>query len=233
MIASGEPTAVLVHGLWHGSWAWDAVRAALAARGVESVAPDLPLTTLADDAAVLRGVLEDLPGPVVLVGHSYGGAVVTAAGDHPAVRNIVFLAAFALTEAESISRVAPDAAVPPTRLGEALRFSADGNQVLLDPAAGRQIIYGGTPEPVATAALARLRPVGRALFSARPKGVAWRTRRAVYAICTADECVAPELQRIMAARCEDQVEWDSDHSPAAGHPELVADLVTAEVASAR
>ena len=225
-------TAVLVHGLWHGGWAWDAVRDALAARGLDAVAPDLPMTTLADDAAVLRSVLDDLPGPALLVGHSYGGAVVTAAGEHPAVRGLVYLAAFALTETESISRVAPEAAVPATRLGDALLFSADGTQVLLDPEAGRQLLYSRTPDPVATAALARLRPVGRALFSGRPDAVAWRDRRATYAVCSADECVAPDLQRIMAARCDVQVEWDSDHSPPAGHPDLVADLIAGELASA-
>ena len=225
-------TAVLVHGLWHGGWAWEAVRDALAARGLDTVAPDLPMTTLAEDAAVLRSVLDDLSGPALLVGHSYGGAVVTAAGAHPAVHGLVYLAAFALTETESISRVAPDVAIPPTRLGDALRFSADGTRVLLDPEAGRQIIYGGTPDAVATAALARMRPVGRALFSGRPNAVAWRDRRAVYAVCTADECVAPDLQRIMAARCDEQVEWDSDHSPPASHPDLVAELIAAEVASA-
>jgi pimeloyl-ACP methyl ester carboxylesterase len=227
------PTAVLVHGLWHGGWAWDAVRAHLAGRGVDAVAPDLPMRTLAEDTAVLRGVLDDLPGPAVLVGHSYGGAVVTAAGDHPAVRSVVYVAAFALEETESISRVAPDVEIAPTRLGDALRFSDDGTQVLLDPVPGRQVLYGGTPEPVATAALARLRPVGRAVFSARPDAVAWRHRRAVYAICTGDECVAPELQRLMAARCDEHLAWDSDHSPAASHPELVADLTAREVGSAR
>ena len=225
-------TAVLVHGLWHGGWAWDAVRHELAARGLDAVAPDLPMTTLADDTAVLRSALDGLPGPALLVGHSYGGAVVTAAGGHPAVRGLVYLAAFALTETESISRVAPEAGIAPTRLGDALRFSADGTQVLIDPEAGRQVLYGGTADAVATAALARLRPVGRALFSGRPQAAAWRDRRAAYAVCAADECVAPDLQRIMATRCDVRVEWDSDHSPPASHPDLVADLIVGEIASA-
>jgi pimeloyl-ACP methyl ester carboxylesterase len=223
-------TAILVHGLWHGGWAWDAVRDLLAERGVASVAPDLPLTSLAADVAAVDAVLDVVPGPAVLVGHSYGGAVVTAAGDAANVAALVFVAGFALQESESISRTAPDAGVPPTRLGEAVRFSADGAEVLLDPELGREVLYNGTPAPVADAALSRLRPVARGLFSARPQVAAWRQRRSVYAICTDDACVAPDLQRVMAARLDEQVEWDSDHSAPSSHPDLVADLVARVVA---
>lgn len=222
-------TAVLVHGLWYGGWSWDAVRAALGRRGIESSAPDLPMRSLDGDAAVVTAVLDSLDGPAVLVGHSYGGAVITAAGAHPRVRALVYVAAFALAQGESISRVAPETPIPATGLAAALRFSDDGSEVRLDPVTGRAVLYNATPEPVAAAALARTRPVARALFSARPATVAWRERRAVYAICARDACVAPDLQRLMAARLDEQVTWDSDHSAPAGHPDLVADLVAREV----
>src|SRR3974390_2057450 len=97
-------TAVLVHGAWHGGWCWDRVVPGLRARGVRAMAPDMPghgadaepLTDLHGDAARIREVVEDIDDDVVLVGHSYGGAVISEAGDHPAVRQMVFVAAFAL-----------------------------------------------------------------------------------------------------------------------------------------
>ena len=230
-MSAALPTAVLVHGLWHGPDAWDAVRTGLDARGIDSVAVELPMQSLDGDAAVVRSAL-DAAGPAVLVGHSYGGAVITVAGEHPAVRALAYIAAFVLDATESISRVAPEADVPATDLGSALRFSDDGAQVLLDPHRGRAILYGDTPAEIADTALSRLRPVSRALFSARPAATAWRRRPGVYAICTLDRCVAPDLQRIMAARVGEQIEWRSDHSPAAAHPDLVADLVERQVRAA-
>ena len=90
-----EVGAVLVHGLWHGAWAWDGVRARLEAAGVPSAAVELPMTSLEDDVAATVAELDRFGKPAVLVGHSYGGAVVTAAGEHPHVRHLLYLAAFA------------------------------------------------------------------------------------------------------------------------------------------
>ncbi len=142
------PVAVLVHGLWHGAWCWDAVRAALIGRGVDSV-------------AATRAVLDARGRPVVLVGHSYGGAVVTAAGVHPPVHELVYVAAHQLDEGESVNRTRY-AELPGTRLGEALPVS--GDTVDLDPVIGPRLLYGEAPTAVAVAATARLRPVHRSVF---------------------------------------------------------------------
>ncbi len=222
---------VLVHGLWHGAWAWQAVRERLDARGVASRAVELPMRTLQGDAETVRSVLDAASGEVLLVGHSYGGAVVTAAGEHPAVTRLLYLAAFALTEDESIARVAPDLALPDTELPAAMRFSADGDEVSVDPQYARALLYPDAPAEVARDALARLRPVGRALFRGRPAAVAWRARPATYVVCAEDRTVAPALQRVMAARCDDVREWPGGHSPAASRPDEVAELV-AELAAA-
>ena len=119
------PGAVFVHGLWHGAWCWDDVRAALDERGIESAAVELPLTGLAADVRATRDALDAFGRPAVLVGHSYGGAVVTAAGTHPSVRELVYVAAYQLDEGESVSRPGPVAELPDTRLGEALRVTGD------------------------------------------------------------------------------------------------------------
>src|SRR5438128_1156801 len=115
--------------MWHGRWAWDPVRPLLSDAGVSSVAAELPMTSLAEDVAAVRRLLDAAREPVVLAGHSYGGAVITAAGAHPAVSQLVYLAAFALDEGESVSRVLPTLGIAPTRLSEALRLSDDGRAV--------------------------------------------------------------------------------------------------------
>lgn len=216
---------LLVHGLWHGAWSWDAVVAQLRERGVSAAAVDLPMQTLEGDTAVVRDALDGAERPVVLAGHSYGGAVVTAAGDHPAVAHLVYIAAFALNENESISRVAPEQAIPDTELAAAMRLSADRSTVEIDPLLASGLLYHRTPDPVVHDALKRLRPVNRGLFSARPGVVAWRTKPATYVVCADDRTVAPPLQRIMAERVADRREWDSDHSPPASRPDDVAALL--------
>ena len=221
------PVAVLVHGLWHGGWCWEAVRAGLTGRGVDSVAVELPLTDLASDVQVTREALDRVGRPAVLVGHSYGGAVVTEAGAHPLVRELVYLAAYQLDEGESVSRPGAVRELPDTRLGEAMRVS-DG-EVALDPDLGRQLLYPDAAADVAAAAVARLRPVGRTVFRGVPGRIAWRTVPSTYVVCTQDEVVHPERQRAMARRATRTVEWACGHSPTATRPAAVADLVAERV----
>jgi pimeloyl-ACP methyl ester carboxylesterase len=228
---STSPGAVLVHGLWHGAWCWDAVRAALDERGVDSLAVDLPLTDLAADTRVTREALDRFGRPAVLVGHSYGGAVVTGAGAHPLVRELVYVAAFQLDDGESVSRTRAGEGLPDTRLGEAMRIS--GDEVGLDPSLGPHLLYGDAPADVAAAAAARLRPVHRTVFRGVPEAIAWRTVPSTYVVCTADQAVHPELQRAMARRATRTVEWPSGHSPAASRPEQLADLIAERVAAVR
>lgn len=222
------PVGVLVHGLWHGPWCWDAVRAALADRGVDSVAVDLPLTDLPADTAAVRDALDAAGRAAVLVGHSYGGAVITAAGVHPLVAELVYVAAFQLDEGESVSRTG-FGDLPDTRLGEAMLVS--GEEVDLDPVLGPRLLYADAPADVAVAATARLRPVGRPVFRGRPEAIAWRHVPSTYAVCAQDEVVHPERQRAMAARATRVVEWPCGHSPQATRPGAVADLVAARVAA--
>lgn len=217
---------LLVHGLWHGAWAWDAVAAGLRDRGVPVRALDLPMRTLDGDAAVVRDALDTAAGPVVLAGHSYGGAVITAAGDHPAVGRLVYLAAFALTETESISRVAPGEYTRPSDGPDpaAGMFVVDGEDVHMNAELAADVLYPGNQAAAAEAAR-RVRPVGRALFSARPPAAAWRTRPATYVVCADDRMVDPALQRIMAARCATVLEWPGDHSPQVSRPGDVVELL--------
>lgn len=217
-------TVALVHGLWHGAWSWDGVRRLLDDAGVPSAAVELPMTGLADDVATTRRVLDGVTGPVLLVGHSYGGAVVTEAGLHPAVRHLAYVAAMQLAEGESISRVLPELEIPPTRLAEALRFSPDGSTIDLDPVRGPDLVYGPDADPALVAgALPRLRPVARRVFRDVPGAAAWRQRPSDHVVCTEDRTVHPDLQRAMAARgSARRHEWACGHSPQLTEPGRVA-----------
>jgi pimeloyl-ACP methyl ester carboxylesterase len=225
-------TVVLVHGLWHDEWAWDQVRLGLTSRGVPSEAVHLPLTELKVDVAAATALVDSIDGSIVLVGHSYGGAVITGAGEHPKVRRLVYFAGFALSETESIGRTLPELDIPATALGDALRFSADGSQVAIDPDDARALLYPDVPTELADAAIGRLRPVGRALFSARPPAVAWRSRPSTYVISEQDLVVHPDLQRAMAQRTSDRLTWECGHSALASRPDEVAELLAGLARSA-
>jgi pimeloyl-ACP methyl ester carboxylesterase len=183
------------------------------------------------DAAVVRAVLDDLDD-AVLVGHSYGGAVVTEAGAHPNVRHLVYLAAFALTENESLFAAGTDDA-DTARLdhtgrpdvGGALRTVTEGTTVVA-PEAAQELLYNCCPDDVAADAIRRLTPQAMVTFGQSPTAVAWRDRPSTYAVCTEDNAVHPGLQQILARRAGRTVEWPADHSPFLSRPDLVADLLT-------
>jgi pimeloyl-ACP methyl ester carboxylesterase len=177
----GRPI-VLVHGAWHGAWAWDRVIALLASAGVECAALDLSghgedggqFRDLYSDVARVRGVLDEFDGDVVLVGHSYGGAVITEAGLHRAVQHLVYVAAFALDRGESCVNAAAE--------GEAAQISHDGrpnlgagfimgagDMITLDPASAAECLYNDCDADTVAWALARLVPQPLITCRERPK----------------------------------------------------------------
>ncbi len=237
-------TVLLVHGAWHGAWAWEPVLGRLDSAGVEALAVDLPghgddraaFGDLHDDATRVRQELDRLGGEVVLVGHSYGGAVITEAGDHPAVDQLVYVAAFVLDAGESCMSAATDSAASQLSyegrpdLGSGLIGSPDGS-VILDPSAAATCLYNHCDEQTVAWALERLGPQPLVTLQQAPAAVAWRSRPSTYIVCRDDMIVHPDLQRIMARRCGSVVEWESDHSPFLCRPELVAGLLV-ELANA-
>ena len=224
---------LLVHGLWMGSWCWDAVRGRLAQAGVPSSAVDLPLRALEEDVATVRAALDAVAAPVVLVGHSYGGAVITAAGTHPRVARLVYLAAFQLAEGESVSRCCRDEQVPPSDMDAVMRTLVRNGAVVPDPAVIRPLLYDPTvPTATVEADLRRMRPVSTALFRGVPAELAWRQVPSTYVVCAADRTVHPALQRAMARRADEVVEWACDHSPATSRPDDVAALLAGLARSA-
>lgn len=225
-------TVVLVHGAWHGAWCWQPVTDLLAERGVSALAIDLPghgddtgpLTDLHGHGDAIRRTLDGIDGPVVLVGHSYGGAAVTDAGTHPAVRHVVYVSAFCLDAGESIVANDVPGGEAGSALDDALTIAEDGTATV-DPVGAHRGFFADCPDDVAEAAVARLGAERMDGFAQTPRAVAWRERPTTYAVCSEDLAVQPALQRNLAARCDEVVEWPTSHSPFLSRPDLVADLL--------
>lgn len=216
------PHLVLVHGAFHGPWCFDPILPLLRARGIAYTTPELPLSSLAADAAAVTRALDRLDEPVVLLGHSYGGAVVTAAGVHPRVARLVLLTALAPDSGES-----PNGGL--LEIDEAflaaLRPSADG-ALEVDPGRAAALFYPDAEPHEAAAAAARLRSGHTGLPGERIEQAAWRIRPTDYIVCTDDPIVLPVSQRALAARTGGRVhELPGDHSPFLARPEALAALL--------
>ena len=219
-------TVVLVHGAWHGPWCWSPVLARLDEQGIPSVAVDLGLMDLHEAAGIVTRAIDDVGGPVLLVGHSYGGIVITEAGVHPAVERLVYLCAFAVDEDETVIGVTL-AHGEQTALGAAMVLHPDGTSTL-DPALVGDVLFADCDAVDVERAVGLLRPHGGASFDQPPKAVAWRFVPTTYVVCGGDRAVAPSLQRWLAGRIPggSTVEWpDCSHSPFFSRPGAVADLL--------
>jgi pimeloyl-ACP methyl ester carboxylesterase len=205
--------------------------------GIAAVAVDLPghgedrgpFTDLHGDAARVTAVLDSIDDDVVLVGHSYGGAVITEAGVHDRVGHLVYVCAFALDEQESCQHAAVEESAGISHegranLGDFLAVTGDGTSTLDGEGAAACLYQDCAPERVRWAAP---RLGGQPLENLRqsPDAIAWRVRPSTYAVCTSDLTVHPDLQRILARRCTTTVEWPTGHSPFLARPELVAGLL--------
>jgi pimeloyl-ACP methyl ester carboxylesterase len=207
--------------------------------GVATMAVDLPghgddpgpLGDHPADVARVLATLDTVEGDVVLLGHSYGGSVITQAGVHPSVRRLVYLCAFPLAEGETcatagagepgIDGISHDGR---PNLGHAMVHHDDGGTTLTRDGA-RACLYADVDDATSEWALARLGPQPMSTLMATPTAIAWRSVPSTYVVCTEDLAVHPDLQRIMARRCTEQVEWQVGHSPFAHRPELVVDLL--------
>jgi pimeloyl-ACP methyl ester carboxylesterase len=218
-------TVVLVHGAWHGAWCWEKVAPRLDAAGIATVAVELPLTSLHDDVKATTSAVDAIEGRVVLCGHSYGGAVITEAGHHPSVEHLVYLTAFACDEGESPAATAVDTPMPSTDLVNVLVVGEDGIATL-DLSASVEVFYHDCHAADVDGAVARLRPMHMSCVTTPQGAPAWRVKPSTYIVCSNDQAIHPELQRLMAKRCTAAVEWPTAHSPFLNRPDLVADLLT-------
>lgn len=221
---------VLVHGMAHGAWCWEQVAPELERRGHRVTAVDLALTGLGDDAAVVADALDAADGPVTLVGHSYGGLVISRAADGRAdVGHLVYVAAVLLDAGDVLLERAFE--FPNTALVEAAQFLDDGT-VVIDPAGAAAAFYGTCDPAVAQRAVARLRPTAVACLSEPPGAEPWRTIPSTYVLCEQDGAVHPNLQRWMSPRAGRVVTFDTDHSPFYSAPERLLEVLEEAAAPA-
>lgn len=220
---------VLVHGAWHGPWCWERVTPLLDAAGVPWLAPDLPSCAraqegagLIDDVKAVEAALDALPGdePAILLGHSYGGRVISEAGAHPRVGSLVYLTAFLTEPGEDTAALG----VPSMRA--MLDFPAPSTSI---PKAGpgRDIFYNDCTDEQATWATERLRPMFWGGDPVTPPRLAWTQKPAIYVICSLDNAIPAPAQHRMAARARRSLKWETGHSPFLSRPELVAGLLIA------
>lgn len=221
-------TAVLVHGAWHGAWCWELVLPRLDAAGVPVVVVDLPSVaradaTVHDDAGCVRAALDSIDEEVVLLGHSYGGAVISEAGLHPNVAHLVFLTAFVLEAGESAQENTLTGGDEASDLGAAIEVG-DGVLTIVPDGAAAAFFHDCGPA-VARAAIERLRPQSWAALGGKVEAAAWRDKPATYVVCTDDRALPVALQRSNAARVGASVDWPTSHSPFLSRPDLVAELL--------
>jgi pimeloyl-ACP methyl ester carboxylesterase len=211
---------VLVHGAWHGAWCWDGVVAALEDRGLPATAVELPLTGADDDVFAARAAIEAAGPDCVVVGHSYGGMVISRAATALPVGHLVYLAAFMPEAGEEMFTF-----LDGSPLTSSVRL--DNDQVLVDPAAAAQVFFGDSPADVAADLVARLRPMAAdaAMAAAPPTPPAWHSVPTTYVVCTNDQALPVASQRKLAARADTVVEWPTDHSPFTTRPADIASLI--------
>jgi pimeloyl-ACP methyl ester carboxylesterase len=220
---------VLVHGALIDGSSWRGVHDVLVRDGYRVRIVQQPLTGLEADVAATRRALEEDPGPVVLVGHSYGGAIITVAGADPRVRALVYVAALAPDAGESVNQLAPPAAA--TR-GD-FRVSADGF-VTLD-AARFAPDFGADLPPADAAFLAHAQmPVAAAAFDAKLPVAAWRDKPSYAVIATEDRALDPELARALARRAGARVtELRASHAVLITRAREVARVIEAAAEAVR
>jgi pimeloyl-ACP methyl ester carboxylesterase len=224
---AADATVVLVHGAWHGAWCWDKVVRQLDAAGVANVTVENPSvarapSSLTDDVANVHRVLDGIDGPVVLLGHSYGGAVVTGAGSHDTVRHLVYLTAFALDDGESVAQNDLTGGEE-MNVGDALEF--EGDIIHLKPEFATEICYNDCSPADAAAATAQLKPMSWAAMSEPVSTVAWRKTPATYVVCTDDHLLPVPLQESNASRVGRRLEIATSHSPFLSQPAFVSQVL--------
>ncbi|KAA2266589.1 alpha/beta hydrolase [Solihabitans fulvus] len=230
-----RPTVVLVHGGLSDASSWDAVVAGLLRDGHTVLAPPNPLRGQDNDAAYVASVLRTVPGPVVLVGHSYGGAVITNAGREPNVRALVYLAAMGPAEGENAQDAVGDhpGGVPEEAIVTRpfpLPDGGTGVDVYLDQARFHDVLAHDVPAERAAVLAVTQRPLAMATQSDRSGPPAWASLPSWYLVAAGDRALPPGAQRAMAAKMgADTIELDTSHLPHVSRPDAVADLIRAAV----
>jgi pimeloyl-ACP methyl ester carboxylesterase len=233
-----EPTVVLVHGAFADASSWAGVIERLQAEGVQVTAPANPLRGIAIDSSYIASVLEQIPGPVLAVGHSYGGAVITnAASGAKNVVGLVYVAAFAPDEGEMLGAV--EAGSKDSVLNSALvphqYPTGDGGSATefsIDPAKARDAFAGDLSDQQAALIAATQRPVSELAFSEPSGPPAWKDRPSWAVVAKGDRAAGTDVTRSMAERAGAKItEIEGSHVIMVSQPEAVTNVIREAVAA--
>ena len=222
MISSENATIVVVHGAWADGSSWEAVIRRLQEQGLGVVAAPIPLTSLSDDAAALKRTIARTQGPLIVAGHAYAGAVIATADDER-VKGLVYVAALAPDEGETVAQVfykdeshpeaphlAPDADgfiwMPDDGFANAFAQNATAEQIALSRAVQRPIAVKSIQEPAAAPA--------------------WKSKPAWYLLAEEDRMINPKTQQFMAERMKATIRsFAVDHTPLLTAPDKVVETI--------
>jgi pimeloyl-ACP methyl ester carboxylesterase len=221
-------TVVLVHGAFADGSSWDRVIPLLQAKGLHVVSVQNPLTSLADDVAATRRVLDAQTGPVVLVGHSWGGIVISEAGGHERVKSLVYVAAFAPSEGQSASDLGKGYPTPP-----GLAFLVQDKQgfLTLSPEGVTKHFAQDVPAAQTRIMAATQVPISAASFDEQVTTAAWKTKPSWFVLTQQDHMIDPGLQLAMAQKISAHIVGvPSSHVPQLSRPAQVADAIVAAAA---
>jgi pimeloyl-ACP methyl ester carboxylesterase len=215
-------TVVLAHGAWADGSSWSKVISSLSARGIKSIAAPLPLTSLPDDVAALERALERVDGPVVLVGHAYAGAVIAGVRSEK-VRSLVYIAALAPAEGETVADVFNRAAPHPM----APKLAPDSHGLIWLPDGAFAAAFAQLATPEEHVVLASIqRPIALQCIGLKVERPLWLERPSWFLVAEADRMIAPDTQRFMAARMTAQIrQHPVDHAPSVTAPDAVTDII--------
>lgn len=219
-----RPNIVLVHGFWGGAAHWSKVILGLAKKGYQSVyAVENPLTSLADDVLRTRKMIAQQKGPVLLVGHSYGGAVITEAGDQPNVVGLVYIAAFAPDTGESPGGIT--ALNPPAAIAN-LAPDSDGYLWIKRDKFHESFGQDLTADEALVMSATQKAPVA-STFGDKITTPAWKTKPSWYQISNQDRMISPDNQRWMAERLGTRktITLEASHASLASMPNEVVALI--------
>ncbi|WP_241895748.1 alpha/beta fold hydrolase [Jatrophihabitans sp. GAS493] len=232
-----KPTVVLVHGAWADSSSWDGVVGRLQSDGYEVDVFPTPLRSLTDDAAYLRVYLTAISGPIVLVGHSYGGAVITdAATGNGNVKELVYIDAFAPDEGQAVNQLVGATSVvanpDPTKVFSFVPATSPNPDLYVLPSVFVSSVANDLPARQARVLAATQRPIAADALKTASTTPAWRSIPSWYEVGTIDKVIPPEAQLAMAATAHSHVvKVRSSHLPMISQPKAVTRTIEAAAAS--
>ena len=221
--ASAAPikNVVLVHGAFADGSGWDAVAKILEKDGYTVSVAQPPETSYAEDQKYTRAAIDAMDGPVVLVGHSYGGSIITEAGNDPKVSALVYIAAFALDDGESCASI--EQALP--QASKAFKPDSNGNW-WIEPAHFAADFAADIPAAVSHFMAVSQVPISTDSFTHKVTNPAWKAKPTWYMVASADRSINPEQERMMAKRAHaTTVEVNASHVAYMSHPKEAAKLI--------